>query len=136
MKVFLDANILFSGAREDAPIRQLLDYLMGLHVELISNAFAAEEARRNVNIKRPAWAGSLETLIDRIVISKASATLDAVDIHDKDRPILRSAVGSRSTHLLTGDFKHFGHLLGKTVQGVKVISARMLVDELGITARE
>ena len=44
--------------------------------------------------------------------------------------ILGVAVSAKVTHLLTGDERDFGHLLGQTVQGVVVVSPRMLAEEL------
>jgi len=48
----------------------------------------------------------------------------------KDVPILGGAVAGNATHLLTGDQQDFGIYFGKTVQGVKIVSPRMLADEL------
>jgi hypothetical protein len=36
----------------------------------------------------------------------------------------------RLNRLLTGDYKHFGPLLGRSIGGVKVVSMRMLADEI------
>jgi len=40
------------------------------------------------------------------------------------------AIAGQATHLLTGDERDFGRFWGKTVQGVKIVSPRMLVEEL------
>ena len=40
----------------------------------------------------------------------------------KDRPILVAAIAAQATHLLTGDFKHFGPLYGKRIHGVLILS--------------
>jgi predicted nucleic acid-binding protein len=48
----------------------------------------------------------------------------------KDVPILGGAIAGHATHLLTGDERDFGKLWGKTIQGVKILSPRMLVEEL------
>lgn len=39
----------------------------------------------------------------------------------KDRPILRAAVLGKATHLITGDFSHFGRFFGERLQGVLVL---------------
>ena len=48
----------------------------------------------------------------------------------KDVPILGGAIAGSATHLLTGDERDFGALYGKTIQGVKIVSPKMLADEL------
>ena len=47
MRVFLDANILFSASNPKWFTRLLLDVLE-LHGELVTSEFEAQEARRNV----------------------------------------------------------------------------------------
>ena len=53
-----------------------------------------------------------------------------VDINKKDIPILGGAIANKATYLLTGDKKDFGELWGREVQGVKIVSPRMLAEEL------
>jgi len=48
----------------------------------------------------------------------------------KDRPILGGAIGGRATHLLTGDERDFGKYWGRTIQGVKIVSPKMLAEEM------
>jgi len=48
----------------------------------------------------------------------------------KDQPILGGAIAGHATHLLTGDERDFGEFWGKTIRGVKIVSPRMLVEEL------
>ncbi len=38
-----------------------------------------------------------------------------------DQPILLAAIGADATHLLTGDYAHFGKLYGSTIGGVLVL---------------
>lgn len=40
---------------------------------------------------------------------------------EKDVPILLAAVRSGATHLLTGDFKHFGPYYGKVIEGTRIM---------------
>ncbi|MFI4917761.1 MAG: hypothetical protein ACIAS6_14805 [Phycisphaerales bacterium JB060] len=44
-----------------------------------------------------------------------------VSLPDKDWPILLAALDTGSTHLLTGDKQHFGHLFGVTIQGTRIM---------------
>lgn len=53
-----------------------------------------------------------------------------VTLADKDRPILCGAISGSADYLLTGDKRDFGHLFGKTVRGVKIVSVQLLLAEL------
>jgi len=121
VRVFLDANILFSAAyRLDAGLRKIWRIPQ---VALITSGYAAEEARRNLD--QPRQLHDLEDLlrdVEVITTTPADRPLSgALDLAEKDRPILLSAIECRSTHLLTGDFKHFGPYYGQTMEGVLIL---------------
>ena len=44
-----------------------------------------------------------------------------MELAGKDRPVLLAAIGVGATHLLTGDFRHFGPYYGKRIEGVLVL---------------
>ncbi|GAG31199.1 unnamed protein product, partial [marine sediment metagenome] len=50
----------------------------------------------------------------------------SVHLEEKDCPILCSAIQSKYDLLATGDRTHFGHLYGRTVEGVTIVSLREL----------
>ena len=50
MKVFLDANILFSGSDANSRIYKLLRIIQ-THGKCVTNSYAIEEARRNIERK-------------------------------------------------------------------------------------
>ena len=129
MRVFLDANILFSAAMPDSLTRELLDVVLR-HAKAITNQHAWEEARRNIEHKRPHLAGAFNALKPRIKFTDEFKEIIKPVLPDKDRPIIGGAVGSRCTHLWTGDKRHFGSLYGHTVQSVKIVSGVMLADEI------
>jgi len=56
-----------------------------------------------------------------------------VELPLKDVPILGGAIAGHATHLLTGDERDFGKYWGKTIQGVKIVSPRMLAEELQLS---
>lgn len=119
-RVFLDANVLFSVAyREDAGLARL----WGLEdAVLLSSHYAVEEARRNLSRDaRRRLKGLVATLQLRAETSPGSVVLpDGVSLPEKDAPILRGAIASRATHLLTGDRKAFGPFYGRKLEGVLV----------------
>jgi uncharacterized protein len=119
-RLFLDANVLFSAAyREDAGLARFWK----LNVELLSSAYAVEEAR--VNLYDDAQRSRLAGLIRGIeVISNTSSgpLPGGVDLPEKDWPILLSAIQGRATHLITGDKADFGRYFGSTVAGIIILS--------------
>ncbi|MBI5380153.1 MAG: PIN domain-containing protein [Nitrospirae bacterium] len=120
-RVFLDANILFSAAYlPDAGLRRLWE-LPG--VELVTSAYAVEEARRNLD--HPKQLADLERLL-RVARVMDTAPRDrplhpAAQLPDADRPILLAAIDAQATHLLTGDVRHFGRYYGRVVEGVRIL---------------
>ena len=119
--VFLDANVLFSAAyRADAGLLRLWKLPK---VRLISSDYAVLEARRN--LATPQQRKRLEKLISgmELVGTVPEAGLPrSIELPEKDRPILLAAISAGATHLLTGDFTHFGKLYGSRVGGVLVLS--------------
>lgn len=117
-RVFLDANVLFSAAwRESAGLRELWR-LEG--VELVTSAYALEEARRNLGSdERRARLSQLVSDLE-LVAEAPRALPEDIDLPEKDRPILGAALAAGATHLLTGDVTDFGELLGREVEGLRV----------------
>jgi len=129
MKVFLDANILFSAS---FPKSFLADFLSGLerHATLLTNAYAMTEAERNIAAKAPKRLALHHEFAERLpVVPLLVFDLD-VKLADKVRPILCGAIAARADYLFTGDKMAFGHLYGKTVRGVKIVSVQLLLADL------
>ena len=129
MKVFLDANILFSAS---FPKSLLADFLSGLerHAVLLTNAYAKTEAERNIAAKAPKRLAAYHEFAEKLeVVPLLVFDLD-VELAEKDRPILCGAIAAHADYLLTGDKKDFGHLYGNTVRGVKIVSVQLLLADL------
>ena len=129
MKIFLDANILFSAAQSQSRMRAFIT-LLSKHAVCITSPYAAEEARRNLENKYPNTLPSLETLLKKCEIILAMATTVPITLPTKDLPILRGATAGNATYLLTGDQKDFGKFWGKTIHGVKIVSPKLLAEKL------
>jgi len=129
MRVFLDANILFSAAQPKIRLRMLLD-LVARHGECLTNAYAVEEARRNLELKHSSLVVHLAPLVRKLEQVPGLVADLPVKLATKDVPILGGAIVGRATHLLTGDQQDFGNYFGKTIRGVKIVTPRMLADEL------
>jgi predicted nucleic acid-binding protein len=132
MRIFLDANILFSTAKSDGASRMLLGLLAKAGHECHADTFVVEEARRNLALKAPAGLPVLDRLLDRIHVAQVTANPAESDVvrslPEKDRPVLGAAMQLDCEALVTGDRKHFGALYGKTLGGVKIHSPRSLAD--------
>ncbi len=127
VRVFLDANVLFSAAyMESGSPRALFDVGRAGACALMSSAFALEEARRNLLAKRPHRVAAFERLVHGLLVS-AEPSSRAVDwasslgLPDKDAPILAAALDAHAQLLVTGDASHFGHLYGKRHRGIVVV---------------
>jgi predicted nucleic acid-binding protein len=119
-RLFLDANVLFSGAyRSDSGLNRLWK-LPG--AQLVTSEYAAEEARINLpdEAQRRRLNQRLATM-EILPAFPAGALPAGVDLPEKDRPILLSALEARATHLLTGDKEHFGKYFGRDVGGVRIL---------------
>ena len=130
-RVFLDANVLFSAAyKTDSRLRQLWDLQ---DAQLVSSEYAVEEARRNLELVKPDSVSVLKRLVAKVTILPNVPTRLSlkVKLADKDMPILLAAVRTRATHLLTGDIQHFGHLLGETVHGVRIVTPAQYLRQRG-----
>jgi predicted nucleic acid-binding protein len=129
VRIFLDANILFSAAKSDGAVSRLLRLLQDAGHALFADEFVAEEARRNLAIKAPGRMDGLHGVLARLHVSGSHPLHVSVDrglLPEKDLPVLAAAVRLGCDALVTGDARHFGALYGRTVHGVKVHSPRSL----------
>lgn len=134
MRVFLDANILFSAVKTDGAIRQLVELLLEAKHDLVADAYVVEEARRNLQAKAPDSAVALAALLKRVRV-EAFQPFDGDQetirlVPEKDRPVVASAIRLGCDVLVTGDRTHFGSLYGRRAGGVQVLSPRLLAEML------
>lgn len=134
MRVFLDANILFSAARAEGAMRRLLALAEAAGHELWADVYVFEEARRNLAAKAPEGLAVLDAIARRIRIGNLPLTQklvqEAVALPEKDRPVLAAAIHHRCDMLVTGDRTHFGPFYGKQLLGVRIVSPAMLAEKL------
>lgn len=127
MRVFLDANVIFAAAISPGGRAQALFTLASAgYGTLLTSAFAAEEARRNVELKYPDASERLQARLGQCLEAPASTPERVVwasgYLPAKDAPILAAAVAARSDLLITGDRAHFGALYGRTFETTTVVS--------------
>jgi hypothetical protein len=129
MKVFLDANILFSASKAQSRIGKLIAVLLN-HGICVTNAYAIEEARRNLKLKRYGSIEVLNQLLTRVIIDNHLHSSVPVPLKSKDIPILGGAIALGCSHLLTGDERDFGLYFGQIIDGVLVLSPKLMAEEL------
>lgn len=134
MRIFLDANILFSAAKSDGAVRRLLVLLQQAGHQCVVDAYVVEEARRNVVAKAPGGSPYLAELVagmEHARLLPSDPVLDAtLPLPPKDRPVLSAAIRHRCGVLVTGDRTHFGALFGTLFRGVAIHSPRSLAELL------
>ena len=134
MRVFLDANILFSAARSAGAVREFLGRLEAGGHGLCADAYVVEEARRNLAVKGPDALAALERLLARLEIGAFRADSLPASVAERLRegewPVFAAAVRLGCEVLLTGDRTHFGGLYGRRLLGVAVHSPRSLAEML------
>jgi len=134
MRIFLDANILFSDAKSDGAIRSLINQLLNLDHQLVVDGYVVAEARRNLTNKFAGGVQWLDKRLDGLHVSQFSH-IDLKDgfrdlLPEKDQPVLAAALQLQCDFLVTGDKTHFARLFGLQFDCVKVCSPRQLAIAL------
>jgi predicted nucleic acid-binding protein len=134
LRLFLDANVIFTAAYSaDGVSAAFFELAGGGLCGLCSSRLAVEEARRNIRHKAPERERDLESLLPMITLGaeptpEAIACTRHMRLAEKDVPIMAAAVASDADVLVTGDRRDFGHVLGTTMKGVRVLLPRQALD--------
>lgn len=130
MRIFLDANVLFSAClKEHSRQYAFFSLARSGHCRLLTSAYAIDEVRRNLTRKAPSRLSILE-ILTHLVEPAAQPSDDIVarmgryGLPAKDTPILAAAIAARVDILVTGDRRHFGALFGQEIEQVRVLSLR------------
>lgn len=126
-RVFLDANVLFSAA--DGPegrCAALFELAARGKCVLLTSAYAVTEADRNLRHKKPEALKAFAALLEKIRIvgepnPAKRGEAEGLGLDPGDVPILAAAF-ERCDLLVTGDRKHFGIFMGRSVRGIRVMS--------------
>ncbi|MDA8107691.1 MAG: PIN domain-containing protein [Betaproteobacteria bacterium] len=128
MKLFLDANVVFSAAhRAEGRAQALVALARAGRCLLVTSAHALEEARRNLELKSHGYDKRLAAALGAIAIVPEAphelvAWARAQGLPLKDAPILAAAVHGGAHLLVTGDARDFGSLYGRALRGVTVVT--------------
>ncbi len=126
MRIFLDANVLFSAAKSRGAVHAFLVQLRSRGHVLVADGYVVGEAMRNLEAKFPTALKDFEDLIKQVEASAGTCgplpAEIAPELPEKDRPVLATSIHHQCQILLTGDKTHFGPLYGRTVEGVEIHS--------------
>lgn len=136
MRVFLDANVLFSAAKSAGAIRSMLERLRTAGHTSHADDYVIAEARRNLEAKDREALHALDIVLELVETAPfrpADSPESIVQLlPGKDQPVLLAAIHLGCEALVTGDRTHFGHLYGKTIEGVTIYSPRGLAEALSL----
>lgn len=135
MRVFLDANVLFSASKSDSAIARMVGWICE-NGEAVTSDVALEEARRNLVLKRPAWISDFEALSPTLEVVSSTIFDLPVKLADKDIPILCAAIAAACPYFITGDKRDFGALYGQTIMGTHVSSLSQFAEILRLRTKK
>ena len=137
LRVFLDANVLFTAAYSPDGLSALLVELGAAgRVTLLASPLAIVEAERNLEAKRPASLATMRRSLAavRVVREPAPADVERLtppELSSKDRPLLAAAIGAHATHFVTGDVADFGRWMGRRARlPLRVMTPRQFLTEV------
>jgi predicted nucleic acid-binding protein len=123
MKVFLDANIMFSLAwKEGSALNKLFEVE---NANYFTSGYAKTEAERNLSTENQII--RLEKVLKNIKIFPTQTSFEKIKditLKEKDLPILNAAIELKCEYLITGDFRDFGQFYGHKIEGVIVLPPR------------
>ncbi len=137
LRVFLDANVLFTAAYSPDGLSALLVELGAAgRVTLLTSPLAIVEAERNLEAKRPASLATMRRSLAavRVVREPAPADVERLtppELSSKDRPLLAAAIGAHATHFVTGDVADFGRWMGRRARlPLRVMTPRQFLTQV------
>src|SRR6478752_2853816 len=90
MRVFLDANILFSAAKSNGSVRRLLHEMKASGHIVVADAYVVGEARRNLEGKYPTALPDLDEIIailDTVAMVNPAFETEPLPLPAKDQPV-------------------------------------------------
>ena len=134
MRVFLDANVLFSAAyHEQAGLVRLWGFS---ELALVTSTYAIDEARRNLKretqqLRLARLVGNVEIMTTSDVVTPPVNMEEVEMLPIKDRPILLAALEAKCETLVTGDQAHFGPWFDQRLAGILILRPAVLLSRIG-----
>ncbi len=134
MKLFFDANVVFSAAhREEGRAQDLIALAVAKRCTIMTSRHALEEARRNLEVKSRGFEKRLTRLLEQVaLVGEAPSALvewaRSEGLPLQDASVLAAAVHAGAELLVTGDARDFGRFYGRTLRGAQVITPARALD--------
>jgi predicted nucleic acid-binding protein len=130
-RVFLDSNVLFSAALGGPGFTLMFEISRAGRAILVTSRACWIEAEENLRRKRPDRLAALERVL-RIVDAARTAGEEHVEmarefVQAHDVHVIASAIACGAAILVTGDRKHFGHLMSRDDLPLRVRTPRDFV---------
>jgi predicted nucleic acid-binding protein len=120
LRIYLDSNVLFSASHD--PASPFLNFWRMRDVSVVTSYYAVGEVSRNIDLDD--HRGRFENLLARTQLvsdTDVSFIPSHLSLASKDAPILAAAIFASVDYLATGDKRHFAHLYGTAVLGVRIV---------------
>jgi uncharacterized protein len=134
MRVFLDANVLFTAAHNPQGKAALLFAIASAgFLQLATSRYALEEARRNLARKYPDCLARLDDFTRALRLAPENDRVPSpAGLPAKDQPIYRAARACQADVLLTGDLNDFGFLMNDRhkAEGLLIQTVATFLDSL------
>jgi len=134
MRVFLDANVLFTAAHNaHGKASLVIDLADEGHWEVVTSALCLEEASHNLERKFPKALERLRYIIKTMrVLPDAPEERCPIALPAKDRHVFAAALRGGANRLLTGDRRHFGPFMNRPQKtgGVVVQTVADFLDDV------
>jgi predicted nucleic acid-binding protein len=123
MRVFLDANVIFTAAHNPrGKAAFVIELGAAGHFSLFTSDAAREEAERNLAAKYPDSLPLFASLLGQITAVTADLSAPFPDgLAAKDAIIFQAAIACCATHFLTGDLQHFGPFMNHPNMACSII---------------
>jgi len=96
MRIFLDANLLFSAAKADGAVRRFITVLKDYGHTFVADPCVREEAERNIRLRYPESLPNLDVILGTVWIQPSATSPELLDasvvLDEKDRPVLAAAI--------------------------------------------
>ena len=98
MRIFLDANVLFSAAYSDGAVRRLFADIQGTGHTVVADRYVIEEAIRNLSIHRPEAIRFFHAMTTSLTVVPTRQWSEEIPpditLPEKDVPVLAGAIAA------------------------------------------
>jgi uncharacterized protein len=132
VRIFLDANVIFSAALGGESFTQLWSTRTAGLATFCTSPQCVDEARRNLTLKKPHALARLDAVfLDVELVEAPLASLPWTEgkIPEDDAWVVAAAVGSNAHVLLTGNTRHFGWMMTRDDLPLRVRTVRAWLEE-------